>query len=318
MNKIDKMKSINQWLLYIILMMFAACNPLQKKPQKTLLFQAEDYEFPYDLQKPEAIWKPDRKLREISGLTFLKPDKIISIQDEKGILFLLDTHNGKMLEKIKFAKDGDYEGVELVDKDVWVVKSNGDLFRVKDYQDAAHRETFIYKTPLSKRNDVEGLAYDASDSTLLIACKGYPFLKKRKKAKYFKAVYKFDLKNRKLIEKPYLLLALDSLKKYKNYSKSDELGIELVSTIDESEGDPTLQPSGIAIHPQTRNLYILSSVGKTLLVLNSEGEMKALIKLDKKLHPQPEGICFAPDGTLYISNEGKKNKARVLSYKEKK
>jgi len=312
------MKSIIKWFFYIIIFTVTACNPPQKKPEKTLLFQSKNYVFPYDLQKPEAIWKPARKLREISGLSFLSPDNIISIQDEKGFLFLLDTKNGKIIDKIKFAKDGDYEGLELVNQDVWVVKSNGDLYQVKNFQNKNLRETIKYKTPLSAHNDVEGLAFDALDSTLLIACKGYPFLEKRKKAKHFKAVYKFDLKAKKLLEKPYLLLALDSLKKYKNYSKSDELGIELVSTIDESEGDPTLQPSGIAIHPQSKNIYILSSVGKTLLILNPDGEMKALLKLDKKLHPQPEGICFAPDGTLYISNEGKKSKARILSYKEKK
>ena len=312
------MKSKNKWIFYVIILFFTACNPPQKKPEKTLLFQAEDYVFPYDLQKPEAIWKPARKLREISGLTYFPPAKIISIQDEKGDLFFLDKADGKIVEKIKFAKDGDYEALELVQNDVWVAKSNGDLYQVKDFQNKNLRETIKYKTPLSAHNDVEGLAFDASDSTLLIACKGYPFLHKQKKAKFFKAVYKFDLKEKKLRENPYLLLALDSLKKYKNYSKSDKLGIELVSTIDESEGDPTLQPSGIAIHPQSKNIYILSSVGKVLLVLNPDAEMKALLKLDKKLHPQPEGICFAPDGTLYISNEGKKGKARILSYQEKK
>ncbi len=309
---------INKWIFYSLIVLFSACNPPEKKPKKMVLYQATDYVFPYDLQKPEHIWKPSKKLHEISGLSYLLPYKIISIQDEKGYLYFLDAKTGKTIEKIKFGKDGDYEGVELVHQDAWVVKSNGDLYQVKNYMEPSKRKTIKHKTPLSKKNDVEGLAFDAIDSTLLIACKGYPFLDKRKNAKYFKAVYKFDLNTQKLIEKPYLLLALDSLKKFKNFSKSDELGIKLVSTINESEGDPTLQPSGIAIHPKTKNIYLLSSVGKTLLVIDHEGEIKAMIKLERKLHPQPEGICFAPDGTLYISNEGKKRKARVLSYSEKK
>ena len=313
-----KRNIFNKWIIISLTMVWMGCNPPQKKPEKTVLYQEADYHFPYDLNNPEQVWKPARKLREISGLSFLSPDKIISIQDEKAYLFLLDNQKGEIVKKIKFGKDGDYEGVELVNNDVWVVKSNGKLYQVKNYLDKYKRETIKHKTALSKRNDVEGLAFDASDSTLLVACKGYPFLETQKNAQFFKAVYKFDLKTQKLIEKPYLLLALDSLKKFKNYSKSDELGIELVSIIDEAEGDPTLQPSGIAIHPQTKNIYILSSVGKTLLVLSPEGDMKAMLKLDRKLHPQPEGICFAPDGTLYISNEGRKtSKARVLVYKKK-
>ena len=33
---------------------------------------------------------------------------------------------------------------------------------------------------------------------------------------------------------------------------------------------------------------------------------KAVQFIDKELMPQPEGICFSPEGKLYISSEGKK------------
>jgi DNA-binding beta-propeller fold protein YncE len=42
------------------------------------------------------------------------------------------------------------------------------------------------------------------------------------------------------------------------------------------------------------------------MILNSTGEIIGLEKLNKKIHSQPEGIVFGKDGTLYISNEGKK------------
>ena len=35
------------------------------------------------------------------------------------------------------------------------------------------------------------------------------------------------------------------------------------------------------------------------------GELKSLQLFDKELLPQPEGICFAPNGELYISSEGR-------------
>ena len=42
--------------------------------------------------------------------------------------------------------------------------------------------------------------------------------------------------------------------------------------------------------------------------------MRHMVKLKKKIHEQPEGIVFAQDGTLYISNEGKDGKAKIYKF----
>jgi uncharacterized protein YjiK len=73
-----------------------------------------------------------------------------------------------------------------------------------------------------------------------------------------------------------------------------------------------LAPSAIAIHPITEQLFITSSVGKVLMVLNPDGRIDHLQRLDKKLYAQPEGMTFDSDGTLYISTEKKKS-ASALS-----
>ncbi|MEZ4981635.1 MAG: SdiA-regulated domain-containing protein [Saprospiraceae bacterium] len=74
-------------------------------------------------------------------------------------------------------------------------------------------------------------------------------------------------------------------------------------------------PSAIAQHPITEEFYILSSVGKLLMVLSAEGEINYIEKLDKKILPQPEGICFEKNGTMWISSEGKKSgNGTVLKY----
>jgi uncharacterized protein YjiK len=45
--------------------------------------------------------------------------------------------------------------------------------------------------------------------------------------------------------------------------------------------------------------------------------MLAMVKLRSKVHAQPEGICFSPDGTLYISNEGDGGDATILQFEPK-
>ena len=67
--------------------------------------------------------------------------------------------------------------------------------------------------------------------------------------------------------------------------------------------------------PKTEDVYILSSSKKMLLIINQAGEIQHMVKLSKKIHRQPEGITFAEDGTLYISNEGKGGHARIFVYK---
>ena len=76
-------------------------------------------------------------------------------------------------------------------------------------------------------------------------------------------------------------------------------------------------PSGIAVHPLSGDIYVLSSRGKILVQLDAEGKYLDAWKLDKKNFKQPEGICFAPNGDMYISNEGRGGKANLLHFKWK-
>ncbi len=139
-----------------------------------------------------------------------------------------------------------------------------------------------------------------------------------KAGKEFKAIYTFNLETKLLELKPFLLIAMDTIKFYKNYNTMTQLGVELLAYFDSSKGDLSFQPSGIAIHPKTGNIYVLGSVGNLLLVFSREGEMLAIIDLKSKVHPQPEGICFDPDGTLYISNEGDEGEGTILKFEPKK
>jgi len=76
-----------------------------------------------------------------------------------------------------------------------------------------------------------------------------------------------------------------------------------------------IQTSGIAIHPLTDYLYIVSSVSKTLVVLDERHQLHAAVHLDANLFEQPEGLTFSPKGHLYISNEGKNGLPNLLKFK---
>ena len=74
----------------------------------------------------------------------------------------------------------------------------------------------------------------------------------------------------------------------------------------------TFRPSEVAVHPKTGEYYILEGKDPKLVILDADGAIKTVHKLDKDTFAQPEGITFDPDGTLYISNESGDNEATIL------
>ena len=102
--------------------------------------------------------------------------KLACIQDEDGIIFIYDLNKEAVVREIEFEDAGDYEGIEIVGNDIWILKSKGDLYRVKNWLDDQKRSVKKYETELSKKNDCEGFGLDPADSTILIACKGFPNL----------------------------------------------------------------------------------------------------------------------------------------------
>jgi len=64
-------------------------------------------------------------------------------------------------------------------------------------------------------------------------------------------------------------------------------------------------------------MYLLAAEGARLLVLDRMGIIRTVARLDPKTFRQPEGICFAPDGTLFIASEGKDGKGYILKFAPK-
>jgi len=54
------------------------------------------------------------------------------------------------------------------------------------------------------------------------------------------------------------------------------------------------------------------------MIVSPKGEIIHIEKFKKKMHPQPEGICFEKDGTMWVSNEGKDGAPTLLRYEYKR
>ncbi|SER31592.1 SdiA-regulated domain-containing protein [Neolewinella agarilytica] len=272
----------------------------------------------YDLSSPDLLGEMPKELAEISGLSLAgqKVNELLAIQDESGKVFRLSARTGKMISSITFWKDGDYEGVEAVGDDIWVLKSTGTLYQVMNIG-LPSQQVEKYNTALTGDNDVEGLTYDPTQNRLLLACK--KDASNDGNSKNGRYIFSFDLATKTLAEKPVYAIEREAVQNYLlscEKSTSHKKLCDFFLARDEFD----LAPSAIAIHPITGQLYITSSVGKVLMVLNTNGTIDGLYKLEKDFFPQPEGLAFDPDGTLYISTEAKKKApARIyrLAYRSK-
>lgn len=261
----------------VVVLLVIACFPKNKK---------SDYAIQYDFQNPTKSMILPENLKEISGLSFYKENQLACVNDEKGSVFIYDLQKEGIVEKIEIGKDGDYEGIEVVDNEIFIMKSNG---KIKGFKMDSEQERKIDCTHDDVK-EYEGLSYNPTTKSLLLVTKE---LKKDKNGK--KIIYAYDLEKETLS---------------KNISISEDM-------IRGSDGKKTFAPSGIAVHPGTSELYIVSSQGKKLLILSATGEKLTLIELDEKLFRQPEGICFTPNGDLYISSEGEKGDGYILKFASK-
>ena len=231
-------------------------------------------------------WEMPKSLNEISGISWIGNGRFACVQDEEGKIFIYSTTSGNVEREIAFGAAGDYEAIAHVGTTAYVMRSDGVIFEVSGYA-GTKPAVKQYSTHLTARQDVEGLCYDARNNRLLLAIKG-----RELDSKDFKGIYAFDLKSKSLAAVPV----------YK---------VDMTGAGGAGKGNK-LQPSDIAIHPATRELYILDGPNSRLLVMGEDGKTRNLYQLNTKDFAQPEGIDFTPEGELYISNEANKAAGNIL------
>ena len=256
--------------------------------------------FPYNLASPSARYVLDHSLAEISGLEYYKQGILACIQDEKGHLFLFDTTARQVVREIRFAGKGDFESVAISGEQAYMLESNGILhsFRISE-KDEVNSE--IIKTPFTVKNNLEGMCFDASDSSLLMLCKYEAGINHMM---HGRAVYRFDLKSCNLDKKPFIHITSEEFRK-----KLREFNLEEINHM-------PFKPSGIAISPVDGNYFIIASVGEILIVLNHDKEIVKMVPLPREIFAQPEGICFSPEGDLFISSEGRGAEGYILKFRK--
>jgi hypothetical protein len=246
----------------------------------------------YDLTKPEGITLGD-KLHEISGIAYISDHIILGENDEQGKIFSIDPTKPTDTDypHTRFGGKGDYEDIAVVNSTAYLLISDGEIVEVPEYTKGGDVPGAIIAQMGGKHNEFETLYYDKNVNSLIMLCKSCHHEKD-----VMRTAYRFDLSTKKFSDTAYYTISIGDVSAKVN------------------EAEAKFFPSAAAISPVENKLYILSSIGKLLVVTDKRGKVEEAFKLDPSVFKQPEGIAFAPNGDLFISNEGGDGNATLLKF----
>jgi uncharacterized protein YjiK len=240
-----------------------------------------------------AEWRLPGRLREISGLAITPDDRLFAHDDEEAILYQIDYRSGTLLKAFAMGGPtvkGDFEGVAYVDERFYLVSSAGNIYESREGRDGERMRYNRYETGVGDYCEVEGLAFEPSDRTLLMLCKEAHV----KQYRDFLTIFRWSMDERELARDSVLRIPLSDFPK--------------------DIADHGLRPSGIERHPVT-GTYIIVAARETLLAeVTKDGKVLRIVHLPPNVHRQAEGITFASDDTMFISDEGGSSRARLVLY----
>jgi uncharacterized protein YjiK len=278
-----KVTLIGSFLLALVLSM--GCKP------KKYIYKSPPH---YDFSKLLPPYKLDIRIKEISGIVWDNHnDEFIAHNDEKGAIYYLDKSTAGIKKEFQFnAGKGDYEDIAMVGASVYVLKSNGTLFKIGTDSSGKQTASELDKLGVPGKVDFEAMYYDADRKALVLICKNCEDDDKKTVSAY---AYYTDS------------VGFDNKPLYKiDAAKIKELTPRSTSKF---------QPSAARIHPVLKKLFIISSASNQLVIADTDGNVESVYMLAQKTFPQPEGLTFKTNGDMFISNEGVANKATLLTFR---
>lgn len=247
------------------------------------IFYSGGYKNSLPVEEVELVdkWELPNILKEVSGIAYLGKNLMACIQDEDGTIFIYDLKKRQIVREIEFAGAGDYESITLAGETLYVLRSDGTIYEVKNYHSGKPQIKEI-NTPEIAGKNFEGLEYDKKNNRLLLSIK-------ERSGKEYRPVFSFDLGNGQLEEAPVFKIPFSD---------------PIFSDLGKKPSEKFFRPSEISIHPQSGKIYMLEGIVPKILILNMDGTPEKLHLLSLKQFAQAEGLTFGEKGEIYISNEG--------------
>ena len=243
-------------------------------------------------RKAVARWILPKNLDELSGIVLTHDGRLLAHGDEKAQVSEIDYRRGVVTKQFVVGHPtvkADLEAITVAKGLVYLLASNGTLYEFREGANGERVDYTTHDTRLGKECEFEGLAFDSTLNSLLLACKHVG----TKHLKDDVVIYRWKL---------------------------DESGNRLsLVTVPQRDivgliGEKRFHPSDITIDPFTGNYVLLSSIEKAIAEITPDGHVVFVRKLPLG-HDQPESIAITKDSVLIIGDEAKQRPAILTLYR---
>ncbi|NNU16516.1 hypothetical protein HK107_09310 [Parvularcula sp. ZS-1/3] len=246
---------------------------------------AQEYELPDQIRL-------EKVLEEVSGLAPVDGPgaddvmraMVYAHDDERGIVYLVETNGGHIRGKIKLGKPSvkaDFEGVTATEDFLYLVTSSGLIYEAPIEDEPGTVRFNVYDTGVSARCEVEGLT-TSGDGGLFLLCK---------EDRGRLTIHRWSLETR--LSEPEVWVSLPPR----------DLPVPA-----------GMRWTGLERDTKTGDVLVLGHSPALVMRLSSEGEPKSVFRLVDGIHPQPEGIALTAYGSLLIADEGRGKRATMKEY----
>jgi uncharacterized protein YjiK len=242
---------------------------------------------------PLAEWPLPHALQEISGLALTNDGRLLVHDDELGQVWEVDYRRGVLVKRFTMGTGvlkGDFEGITVANDTVFLLASNGKIYRFPEGENGARVDYTVEDTGLKAECEFEGIAFDPAIDALLLACKHV----------HDKAFH------------DALVIFRWSLSRDSSASLTP-LVVPFAAIVG-TNGWKSVHPSDITIDPLTGNYVLVASAEKALIAITPAGAPVFARPLSA-LHHQPEGVAITKDGILLVSDEAGAQPALITLYR---
>ena len=260
--------------------------------QKATNFYKEDGYF--DLIHPSEINVLPMGVSSFSDLTLMDSSHLVGIEPTSGNVVFLDVNNFSISSQLSLGSGFRFEAISRIDSTLILMDSENKVhFLLPPYD----RNSFLSSNETKENFHSAGICLHESTKRLFLISE----VQEKEEGQFSSFLYAFNLNKNQLRDEPLFEVNLTDIETFAINNNLSLPATSVTNTGDTIQG-LDFNPSAIAVHPKTNEIYILSSTDRSLIVYNQFGEIVNFTTLDSSIFSKPTGMTFQENGDLLISN----------------
>ena len=269
--------------------------------KKATSFLKEDGYF--DLNNVNSVKQLPMGNLPLIHFSMLDQNNYACIQGDKGSVVLFTLDSNSISSALDFGIVDEIRDVVVVDSSLFIVDNSMSVYRSYPPFDSLHTTLFA-----KGDGDIKSSAICHHALTHRLFLIGDVLESENQSTLRF--VYTYNINKSKFNKEPLFTFDVSDLELF-----AEKNHIKINSFKQDAYGDSTVGlnfiPTAISVHPKTNEIYILSSIDKSMAVFNQFGELVNFAILSGGKFTNPTGMSFNTFGDLFISNNDLLNNSIV-------